>query len=70
LILTFLAEREHERGLLGLAALLLVAAGVALAVTLEAIPQNTVDSIADYFPLVIAFIGVTLIPLTLRRSAE
>jgi uncharacterized membrane protein len=70
LILTFLAEREHERGLLGLAVLLLVAGGVALAVTLEVIPQDAVDTIADYFPLVIAFIGVTLIPLALRRSAE
>ena len=27
------------------------------------------DQIADYFPLLIAFIGLTLIPLALRRSA-
>ena len=69
LFLTWLFERQHERGLLGLAALFLLSAGVALTVTLEIIPQDTVDQVADYFPLLIAFIGLTLIPLALRRSA-
>jgi hypothetical protein len=69
LLLTWLFERQHERGLLGLAILFLLAAGVALTVTLELIPPDVVDQVADYFPLLIAFIGLTLIPLALRRSA-
>jgi len=69
LFLTWLFERQHERGLLGLAALFLVASGVALTVTLEIIPQDAIDQVGDYFPLLIAFIGLTLIPLALRRSA-
>ncbi len=67
LCLTFVVEREHERGLLGLAVLFMVAGIVALSVTLEIIPQNLIASVADYFPLVIAFIGITMIPLALRR---
>lgn len=64
---TFALEREHERGLLSLAIVFGVAGLVALSVTLEVIPAQTIELVADYFPLVIAFIGITLIPLGLRR---
>ncbi|HLA44474.1 MAG TPA: hypothetical protein VJZ27_13610, partial [Aggregatilineales bacterium] len=69
LLITFIADQQHERGLLGLGFLILVAAVVALAVTLGVIPQGVIDEAGDYYPLAIAFIGVTLIPLALRRSA-
>lgn len=70
LFMTFVLERQHERGLVGLSILILVAAGVALLVTHEVISPKVTDQVADFWPLAIAFIGITLIPLTLRRSAE
>lgn len=68
LLVTFIFEREHERGLLGLAILTLAAGGVALLVTLGTVPQELTDQTAKYFPLAIAFIGITLIPMALRRE--
>jgi hypothetical protein len=69
-LLTWALERDHERGLLGLALLLFLAGVVGLAVTLQAVPQEVLDSAQDFFPLILAFIGITLIPLALRRSSE
>ncbi len=70
LFLTYAFERQAERGLLGVGALFLVMASAAFLVTFEVIPQNVLDQIADYWPLLIALLGITLVPVALRRSAE
>jgi hypothetical protein len=68
LIITFVVERQHERGLIGAGLVMIAAAGVALLVTHELVPQELVDILSDYWPLIIAFIGITLIPLAFRRG--
>src|SRR5690606_5780698 len=68
-LITFAFERQHERGLLSLAGLMFLSSAVAFLVTLEIIPHDVIDTVADYWPLISAFIGITLIPLALRRSA-
>lgn len=68
--LTWGLEREHERGLLGVGLLLLLSGSVALAVTLGAVPQTVLDHAADYFPLVLVFIGITLIPVGVMGASR
>lgn len=70
LLITYVAERQHDTGLVNLALLILLAASIALLVSQEIISQELMDTAADYFPLVIAFLGVTLVPLALRRPTE
>lgn len=68
LFMTFIVERQHEAGLIGLGFMVLAAAGISFLVTLDIIPESLIDSISDYWPLIIAFMGITLVPLALRRS--
>lgn len=69
-MLTYLAEKRHDRGLINVGLLMLLASALALMVTQAIIPDSILDTTADYFPLVIAFIGVTLVPLALRKPTE
>lgn len=69
LTITYLADIQRDMRLLGLAGLTLLAGSVALLVTLEVLPASLMDALADFWPLLIALLGVTLIPLALRRSA-
>lgn len=66
--LTFTFERQHETGLVGVGLLVMIAAVAALMVTAGVIPQDILDTAKDYWPLLIAFLGVTLIPLAFRRG--
>lgn len=66
--LTFIFERQHETGLVGVGLLVMIAAVAALMVTAGVIPQDILDTAKDYWPLLIAFLGVTLIPLAFRRG--
>jgi hypothetical protein len=70
LLITYLLEPQHDRGLLGLALLVLLSGIVSFTVTLDLIPPEMADTITDFWPLLLAFIGITLIPLALRRSAN
>lgn len=63
---TFLLERTHQVGLVFPGIILMFASAVAFAVTLEVINQSMLDTIADYWPLVIAFVGLTLLPTALQ----
>ncbi|MBZ0308258.1 MAG: hypothetical protein K8I82_19495 [Anaerolineae bacterium] len=65
---TFIFERQHENGLVGVGLLVMIAAVVALMVTVGVIPQEVLDTAGDYWPLLIAFVGVTLIPLAFRQG--
>ncbi|MFP4322007.1 MAG: hypothetical protein ACLFTK_06095 [Anaerolineales bacterium] len=70
LVVTFLLDRQSERGILGVAALFVVMGGAAFLVSFDIIPQDILQQIADYWPLLIALLGITLVPVALRRSAE
>lgn len=65
---TYAFERQHEIGLVGVGLLVMIAAVVALLVTSDVIPQKVIDTVKDYWPLLVAFMGVTLIPLAFRRG--
>lgn len=68
--LTYLIERGHERPLVLLAVLTLVAAGAAFAVTGGAIEQRLLDRAAEYWPLLLSVLGLGLLPLAFRRRAR
>lgn len=69
LFITFLFERSHQVGLVFPGFILLFASGVAFAVSLEVIDQKVLDIVADYWPLVLAFIGLTLFPSAVQRRS-
>jgi FtsH-binding integral membrane protein len=69
LVLGFVVEREHERGLLRLAFILAVSLGAALLLSLGLLSESLQGQISDFFPLALALIGISLIPLALRRPA-
>lgn len=68
--LTYLIERGHERSLVLLAVLTLVAAGAAFAVTSGTIEQRLLDRAAEYWPLLLSVLGLGLLPLAFRRRAR
>lgn len=69
LVASFFLEREHERGLLRAAFVLSVTVGAALLLTLGLISEGAQAQISDFFPLAFALIGISLIPLALRRPS-
>lgn len=66
--MTFLFERSHQAGLVFPGIILLFTAGVAFLVTLDIINDDAQDIIADYWPLLLAFIGLTLLPSALQEE--
>lgn len=66
--LTFMFERSHQVGLVFPGVILLFTAGVAFLVTLEVIDEGARDTISDYWPLLLAFIGLTLLPSALQEE--
>lgn len=64
---TFLFERTHQVGLVFPGIILMFASAVAFAVTLDVIDQKVLDAVADYWPLVVAFVGLTLLPSALQE---
>lgn len=69
LLLTYLVERTHDARLVLLAVVTLVAGITAYLVSSGEISDDTLDTAADYWPLVLAVIGVGLLPLVFRRRA-
>ncbi len=65
---TFLFERSHQAGLIFPGILLLFISGLAFAVTLDVISQPILDAVADYWPLALTFIGITLLPAALQHA--
>lgn len=69
LLLTYLVERTHDARLVLLAILTLVAGITAYLVSSGEISDDTLETAADYWPLVLTVIGVGLLPLVFRRRA-
>jgi uncharacterized membrane protein HdeD (DUF308 family) len=68
--LTYLIERAHDVRLVWLAALVAVAGGAAYWVTSGAADQALLDQVADYWPLILAVLGVGLLPAAWRRQTR
>lgn len=66
---TFLFERSHQVGLVFPGMILLFSSGVALLVTQNIINEDIQDVVADFWPLLIAFIGLTLLPAALQDES-
>lgn len=66
---TFLFERTHQVGLVFPGIILMFASAIAFAVTLDVINQSVLDAVADYWPLVVAFVGLTLLPSALQNRS-
>ncbi len=62
LLLTFLFERNHERGLILPGVMLIVAGASALAVTLRFLPTDGLAIVAANWPLAFILIAVLLLP--------
>lgn len=69
LLLTYLLERAHDARLVLLSVMALVAGAVAYGVSSERISAERVDQVAEYWPLLLAVVGVGLLPLVIRRRA-
>ncbi|GAB4423300.1 MAG: hypothetical protein Kow00106_20350 [Anaerolineae bacterium] len=70
LFLTYLIERTHDVRLVWLAALVAVAGGAAYWVSSGAADQALLDQVADYWPLVLAAVGLILLPAAFRRQTR
>jgi hypothetical protein len=67
LLLTFLFERNHERGLILPGVMLIVAGVSALAFTLRLLPTEVLTIMATNWPLVFVVIAVLLLPRVFGR---
>lgn len=70
LLVTFLLERAHDARLVLLAVLVTVAGGAAYWVTSGEADAQLLDDVADYWPLLLAVLGVGLLPAAFRRGAR
>lgn len=68
LLFTYVIERTHDARLILLAVVVLVAGLTAYLVSSDYIADDTLDTAADYWPLVLTVIGVGLLPLIFRRD--
>lgn len=67
LFITFLFERSHQVGLVFPGIILLFASGVSFIVSLGIIGQSVTDAITNYWPLILACIGLTLLPSAIQK---
>ena len=65
---TFIFERSHQVGLVFPGVILLFVSGIAFLVTLDVIEQETQELVGDYWPLLLAFVGLTLLPSALQEE--
>ncbi|MEW6580841.1 MAG: hypothetical protein AB1435_16825 [Chloroflexota bacterium] len=70
LLVTFLLERAHDARLVLLAVLVTVAGSVAYWVTSGEADAQLLDDVADYWPLLLAVLGVGLLPAAFRRGVR
>lgn len=67
-LLTFALERGHDVRLILLGVLTLVAAGTAYTITSGLIERDWLDRAGEYWPLLLAALGIGLLPLAFRRA--
>ncbi len=70
LILTFLLERGHERGVVVPGLLLIAAGGVALLFTAQVIKPEVLRAAAAYWPAVFILLALILLPRVFRGNAR
>lgn len=66
---TFLFERSHQVGLVFPGVILLFTSGMAFLVTQNIINDNIQAAVGDYWPLLIAFVGLTILPSALQDES-
>jgi hypothetical protein len=66
-VFTFLFERTHQAGLLFPGILLIFASGVAIAVNEEFISKNFQEFVGDYWTVLVAVLGLLLVPTALQE---
>ncbi len=67
LLLTYVVERAHDARLVLVSLCVFVAAGVAFWTTLGNADLDRLEDAADYWPLLLAVLGIGLLPLAFRR---
>lgn len=65
--ITFLFERNHQAGLVFPGIILMFASGVAFLVTLDAIGSDMTDVVKDFWPLIVAVVGLLLFPAAFQK---
>lgn len=68
LLFTYLIERTHDSRLVLLSLMALVAGGVAFWITNGGVGEQTLDKVADYWPLLLSIAGIGLLPFVFRRQ--
>lgn len=66
-IITFLFERTHQIGLVFPGILLIFASGIAVMAAQDLLSQPFQEFVVDYMMLIVAFIGLSLIPMAFQE---
>lgn len=67
-VFTFLFERTHQTGLIFPGMILIFTSGVIIAVEQNLINQGIQNALSDYWYLLLAFLGLALLPTALQES--
>jgi hypothetical protein len=70
MLITFVFERNHDRGLILPGLVLIAAGGALLAFTMGFIDSSILSSIALYWPLLFFVIALALLPNAIRDRGE
>jgi hypothetical protein len=70
MLLSFVFERTHDRGLLLPGLVLIVAGGVALLFTMGALPGNLLTGVALYWPVLLLVVALAILPRAIRDRTE
>ncbi len=65
--ITFLFERNHQAGLVFPGIILMFASGIAFLVTLDVIGPDLTDGVKDFWPLMVAVVGLLLFPAAFQK---
>ncbi len=70
MVVTFVFERSHDRGLLFPAGLLIVAGGVALPFTMDYLSSSVLAGIARYWPVFFLLMALALLPRAIHDRTD
>ncbi|MBZ0317047.1 MAG: hypothetical protein K8L91_11565 [Anaerolineae bacterium] len=65
--ITFLFERNHQAGLVFPGIILMFASGIAFLITLDVIGPDMTDAVKDFWPLIVAVVGLLLFPAAFQK---
>jgi hypothetical protein len=66
MIVTFVFERTHDRGLLFPGAMLILAGGIALPFTMEMFSSSLLSNVALYWPVLFLLVALAILPRAIR----